>query len=254
MKKFSYVTMLMVLCFISCKKDTQDDGTSGAAVYTLAAPKCLLMSTAASENGDEWNMVYRYDAQKRISSITETGGKYKEEFTYSGNTMIEEVTSIKSSGEESKTIFRFELNVMGFIAKVMQEDSSSASYIYNSQGYLIRRLVHGKSGEILFGSSYQYANGNRIASYDLDFDMMTGAVIDSSLGTTYTYYTNLPGKIDEAEAWISRYGRANKNELKSVAYKTSTQEFDYTIGSNDMPSAYQIVGSPQKMKLTWTCD
>lgn len=252
MKKLTYACIVIGLCFSACKKDKDGDVPSGQIPYNLVAPKCLISNTHGEEDGEVWNMDYEYDGQKRVTSITEASGKYKETYTYSGNTMTVEVTPDLGTG----SIYKYELNAMGFIEKALEEDSSQVFYTYDKQGYLIRKLILERSGKYLYGISYQYTNGNKTASFNLDVDPQTGTTIDSVLSNTYFYDDNLPGKIEEADAWLERSGRASKNELRSIVERNSTLEYEYTIGDNDLPSSFKITESGQiaKMDLKWKCN
>lgn len=257
MKNLVYGIALFGLLLSACKKD-EDDSSPATAVtnYSLNAPKCLLSKITVDDGTDVSSSVYQYDAQKRLILITTPGTSDKISSTYPQGQMIDEETYEDGNGDIVTTVTTHYLNPMGFIARTVNEDGSEVVYSYNSQGYLIRSLSKNEYGEYTYGNSYQYANGNRVTDYSLSLNWETGVAEDSSLSSTYYYYENMPGKMEEMGAWVERLGRGSKNELKAVEGGFSTSAYEYTIGSNGMPSSarFTYLFGEISLDMEWKCN
>lgn len=255
MKNLLYATILIGLLFTSCKKDDDDNTPAATVPYTLSAPQCLLSKVTVNQDGDISTSVYQYDGQKRVISVTTPGSVNKVITTYKTGMMIDEETSENVNGDIVTTVTTHHLNNMGFVSRTINDDSSQTLYTYNNQGYLIREIQKSQYGDYSYGASYQYSQGNMVTSYSLSLDFATGEVKDSSLSATYYYYENLPGKIEEMNAWFERLGRGSKNELKSIEGGFATSAYNYTIGSNGMPSSLKLtyIFGEISLDMEWRC-
>jgi hypothetical protein len=255
MKKIMMCLFVSFFAFQACKKDTEEQ-TTGSSAYRLNAPTCLVSDIKIDYDGDLTNSTIVYDGQRRILSTSETGSKLKTTYVYSGDKMMVEETDEDIDGNIEKTLTVNYLNAMGFISRSIEEDSSQTFYTYDAQGYLIRELEMTSFGTYTSGRSYQYINGNRVKGYNLDVDQTTGETLDSTLSESCFYYETMPGKFEEFSAWITRTGRGNKNELKSVSGGFSTAAYEYFVGTNGLPNAINLtyVFGSAKIDLTWKCN
>jgi hypothetical protein len=243
----------MFMVVSACKKE--DDSTPGTGTggggssYSLRAPSCLITS-ASTLFGD----VYcSYDSQKRIIRQSQNNDSSVTTYTYSGNIILETSTEIQAVGSIETYTSRHHLNPSGFIDSTYVEAYSYITlYEYNTQGYLVRRLNKSLSGIVSSGTSYQYFNGNKTSEYQLIYNWQTGALEDSTLSVSYTYYPNLNGKLEEWEAWTTRLGRASVNAVKTIGYGSDTDSYSYSLDAKGNPIQLEINGQTTAL-IGWEC-
>ncbi len=261
--KYSLIYLTCIAFLLgACKKEngTSDDTTPdpNAPAYTITAPACLIETDSSSSL---WGRNY-YDSQKRLvmrcAHLTYSQHDSSiETYTYHNNTITEVSRTITKNGSETvKTCIHY-LNSMGLIDSSVGEffspSTTSIHYVYNNAGYLVRSLYY--SGAVPgTGNSFLYTGGNRTATYHLNFDGETGMLMDSSLGNTFTYYSDLPGKIDASWAWTSRTGRANMKARKDVLDNSGNIviTYSYTI-ENGLPAVRPATYGGNTY-YTWKCN
>lgn len=250
--KSTVISILSIFLLVSsCKKDedTPSGTTGGGSNFRLTAPFCVI-SSGKSVFG---NTTITYDSQKRIVLQSQNNDSIMTSFAYVGNTIIETTNEKLEDGSIEITTSKHYLNTAGFIDSTVNESFSSTIYYqYNSQGYLLRTFSKSQSGNILGGTSYQYANGNKMAEYALSFDWQTGAVKDSMLTVSFSYYPTIIGKMEELEAWTTRLGRASNNAVKTISYGSDTDTYTYILDSRGNPTKIEINGVTV-VELTWEC-
>jgi hypothetical protein len=243
--------MLMVVS--ACKKE--DDNTPGTGTggggssYSLRAPSCLITSGATLFG----NVFFSYDSQKRIITQSQNNDSSVTTYTYSGNTILETSNEIQSDGSIDTYTSRHHLNASGFIDSTYEEAFSNYTlYEYNSQGYLMRKFSKGLAGMPYSGYSYQYVNGNKISEYSFSFNWQTGAIEDSTLSISYTYYPDLNGKLEEWEAWTTRLGRASVKAIKTIDYGSKTDSYSYSLDAKGNPIQLKVDGETAAL-IGWEC-
>jgi hypothetical protein len=253
MKKLLYPAFIVLLCLSACKKGEEVIKPIETTTQKVVAPKCLFLTTETINNSSVLRLVYQYDEQKKVISATEPNGKYKETYTYSKDKMKIDIVS-QMDGIQGET-YECELNTKGYITKSTDHYNIETHYIYDKDGYLIRKWRSTKSGKYLVGGeSYLYTNGNNSATYELLVDIEKGIVTDSVLDFACVYDENMPGNIDVAKKWISREGKGNKNALKAKIEGKFTTNYEYEVGDKGLPSFYQEEKGFWKEYFTWKCD
>lgn len=255
---------LTVSILSACKKEETTSSTN----VSISAPNCLVSSFTGSYNGN-----FKYDDSRRIIETSSNNDSSKTTYSYQGNKMIESSTYLSSDSQSYNTVTTHYLNASGFIQKSVQtptpkepNNTYETEYHYNAEGYLLREIQ--TSGykspfdsvvmNYYSGKSYTYENGNQSKVYSLKFDD-TGKVTDSSLTQATIYDLSLPGKIESFSAWISRKGKANKNEIKSIEYfegdKSEIETHTYTFDANGNPTSVKMTGSSNALiNITWICN
>jgi hypothetical protein len=254
-----YLTCIALLLG-SCKKekDTANDTITdpNAPAYKITAPSCLIETdSSAGFRGRNY-----YDSQKRLvkrceRQVYNSGDSIVYTYSYTNNTITEVTKTIPQSGSETVKTYIHYLNNMGLIDSTVGpffQNYTSKHYVYDNQGYLVRSLYY--SGATLSsGNSFLYTGGNQTAVYQLRFDSETGVLYDSSLNNGFTYYSELPGKLDASWAWNNRTGRANANARRDVLNGSPAPAITYSyITENDLPKT-RLATYGGNSYYTWTC-
>jgi hypothetical protein len=255
------LSILTITTLSSCKKEE----TSTSNSPTISAPNCLVTAFTGSYNGS-----FKYDDLRRIIESSTQNDSSKTTFAYQGNKMIETTSYTSSDGKVYTYVTIHTLNSSGYVIKSVQTPTdpnytSENEFTYSNDGYLLREMdlstykspMDSMVQKYYYGKSYTYENGNQTKVYSLKFDD-SGNVTDSTLTQVTVYDLSLPGKLEQFTAWLSRKGKANKNEIKTVEYfDEGSSEIDthtYTIDSNGNPSSLKITGANNSViNITWNC-
>lgn len=249
-----YVSLLTIcVLFTACKKDSGDDETS-PSMFVLKAPSCLIIQGSSPYR----EISLFYDSQKRLLKQSTSHDSDMITYTYSGNTMLETITSINDDGSIDTYNTLHYLNATGFIDSSVEEYSGQSYakiHQYDSQGYLIRSYRREPSGRVRPYLSYQYSNGNRVAAYRINTDW-EGNITDSPLVASYIYDTNMKGYFEEWEAWTGRTGRASANAVKTTQSDNDFETRTITTGANNLPSEIDVetTNGSYSLSLFWKCN
>jgi hypothetical protein len=253
--KHLLLTLTCLLFLIgACKKDDNSSTTSGYSIGSpLVAPTCLVTSVSFSFG----KTMVSYDSQKRIVRQSLNQDTFLTVYSYTGNTIIATSSFINEDGYTNSERNTHYLNTNGYIDSTITEGRSSVTVnIYNSQGYRLRELYKTSSGNITSGRSYEYSGGNLIRTYDLTVDWETGTITDSTLSTTYTYYTDKPTKMGDFASWLNRTGKGNKHLVKTEQYDGETYNYTYAWGPNNLPASVTVEGlsiGSASYSYIWKC-
>jgi hypothetical protein len=250
MKTFTLYSIGILLLLGSCKKEEDGNAVGSSIGYVLKTPSCLISSV----NSISLVTHATYDSEKRIIRLSRNQDTLLTQYSYSGNKMLMTTSRIFRDGSTESSRTTYYLNNSGFIDSTIEEGSLFVTvYKYNAQGNLVRELEKNEQGLYYTGRSYQYINGNKVSEYSLRTDLFTGASTDSTLLATHTYYSNIPGKIDEWQSWVYRRGKGSVNALKTSKYGEYVYSYEYTLGTNSYPSQVRINDFPSSF-IGWKCN
>ena len=240
--------LTMGLLFHACKKDGSNYTTDPSAMPVFMAPDCL----PSTITDGSWDYTYKYDIARRPLFWALKHDSEIISFVYEYNKYTQYTKGLSPDGFMYLDTIVVFLNKAEYIDHYIHQGNLNTFY-YNSSGYLKRAINKSSHGRYA-GISYIYINGNRVQEWQLVFDT-NNHVKDSFLLTSYTYYENLPGKIDAFEKWFHHGGRANTNELKTIMNSLQFITFQYTYGGNDVPSEKVTIsqGDTFTSHYTWNC-
>jgi hypothetical protein len=222
MLNFSTSTLLsgaLIVCLSACQKADAPAASSTTPTTpttpTVSGPyqRCQLVGEVQKPSNSvlKPTMIYRYDAQGRLSyrRMTSNGNISWQEDTYTYNSDVVEIVTTNSDGNSSQ--YRGVLTASGYI----QRDNAGTTYAYDADGYLI---AQDRGINSLIGT-YEINGGNVVKdAFKLHNDSGDRVV------TVYQYDLTKPnwpltynGFYDNTVAFYGNpaalYGKLNRNLL-----------------------------------------
>ena len=217
-KLLSISLACMMLVFTNCKKDNTD-------VPATVVPK---VKTFTISNGSTVinTVTLEYDNAARRSKVIYTDGSWFN-FSYSGNTMLQE--SFSSAGT-SQNKYTYNLNIDGLVESYFANGSPTniVYETYNTAKKLLSDITK-NNGVVTSEKYYMYDNlGN-----------LSGDSSITSAGTTtkiYEYYNDKISTIENSNLGVSYNGVGNKNSQKKLTVKNPSNiitVYNYSIPEMD---------------------
>jgi hypothetical protein len=241
---------LLAFVFVSCKKDDDDNTTSGT----------ILEKTIAVENGDSTIGTYTYDANNKMTSFTfaskRTSGSIdtiKGTITRDASGRITQLVHIEVGYPPSTTNVTYYGTTSQMRTKVINHSANSTDssyYVYNGGNIMEYDFYKGSGGSFTAQNRVEWIiqNGNVVAIKN--YNLTTGNVDGT---TTITWDTKKPAYQQTVEesliTGLIEFGLTN-NLLSSSEVWPATPanneslNLSYTYTSNDQPATATEVWNP----------
>jgi len=235
--KFLALLITGLFVFFSCNKDNNNDSLIRIETETN------LFNGEISDFSR-----YFYDDLGRLTSTTYIPGvdsAYTVDTIVYFNDMIVDSSWINES--DTPYVYRSYLNSRGYVDSVEylfnNDIYSSGSFVYDSEGYMIRENMYSND----YGIEYQYTaqylieNGNKIrAIYDRVYEFPSQDTTSSSLSRRRNFSPTFPQRFDkviEEDTYLHKVFRMPRNKMvnEKIFYK-DTSLYEYTDTINNISS------------------
>lgn len=245
MKKNWFLVMFAMICmgsFVACSDSDDGDGDGGNGTTQKLRIKTVTFeyqwSATDAPGFTEWT--YNYDANGRLTKVTERGEDWTEDFVFDWS-VAGQVTVQRE--EESKTKV-WMLNNQGYVSKIVNVwgDGGDITMEYNTDGYMIKGYeVYDNTPELK--SELTITDGN-VMSFTRK---RNGAM--ASKNFTYSTGLNVGGIYQAANDsfcndWQSHtglFGKPSKNLVTKVQWSDSEDPTEIQFEFNDDGSVKKVI-------------
>ena len=234
MKKIFLLLALFATVFVACSDDDEKDKPAGK--------EKLVSKISVVENGHNYDILFTYDAQGRITKIVNNDPEGISTTTYTYET-----GKIVAKEVENEYVITYLLNDKGLITSSTNEEGDKSSYTYDANEQLLNIK------EETWETNITWQNGNVTKQSLKD----NGQEYDTF---EYTYSINeykgnlgwFVGGINEIDAFLMDYGYMGKRNKNLLQKEGNYSSYEYTLDTEGYVSTIKATSEGEVTTYTIT--